>query len=160
MFRDDAGRMQRVGAYGVCVDSEQRILLCRLTAITNRGGWWTLPGGGVDFGEHPKDALVREVREETGLDAVIDELLEVDSIARFVRIDDAPTPVDYHAVRILYRISVTGGDLVHEVSGTTDRAEWFARDEIDGLQLNEIGQLGVALAFGLPRPSWDTATTD
>ena len=51
MFRDDEGRVQRVGAYGVCLDADRRILLCRLTAITSRPGWWTLPGGGVDFGE-------------------------------------------------------------------------------------------------------------
>lgn len=148
MFRDDAGRVQRVGAYGVCVDSEQRILLCRLTEVTNRPGWWTLPGGGVDFGERPRDAVVREVREETGLDGVAEELLEVDSIERFVKLDESDEPVEYHAVRVVYRVSVTGGELVHEVSGTTDRAAWFRRDELDALPLTEIGELGVALAYG------------
>src|SRR4051794_25657842 len=118
-FRDDEGRVQRVGAYGVCVDDDRRILLCRLTAVTSRPGWWTLPGGGVDFGEHQTAALLREIREETGLDAVVGELLEVDSIARFIRMDASEDPVDYHAVRVIYRATVTGGSLVHEVSGTT-----------------------------------------
>ena len=81
MFHDDQGRVQRVGAYGVCVDGDARILLCRLTAVTSRPGWWTLPGGGVDFGEHPSDGARARSREETGLDAVVEALLDVDSIA-------------------------------------------------------------------------------
>jgi ADP-ribose pyrophosphatase YjhB (NUDIX family) len=149
MFRDDTGRVQRVGAYAVCVDAD-RILLCRLTSTTGRPGWWTLPGGGVDFGEHPREAVVREVREETGLDATVDELLEVDSIARFMRLDASDEPVDYHAVRIVYRASVIGGELAHEVSGTTDRAEWFRAEQLDALDLTEIAALGVAHAFGAP----------
>ncbi|HEY1739244.1 MAG TPA: NUDIX domain-containing protein [Acidimicrobiia bacterium] len=157
MFQDDQGRVQRVGAYGVCVDHDGRMLLCRLTAVTSRPGWWTLPGGGVDFGEHPSDAVVREVREETGLDAVVEELLDVDSIARFMRIDAADEPVDYHAVRIIYRVSVTSGELVHEVSGTTDRAEWFDHEQLAALDLTEIAELGRALAFGGPRPEWGSS---
>ncbi|HEY3834215.1 MAG TPA: NUDIX domain-containing protein [Acidimicrobiia bacterium] len=155
MFTDDAGRVQRVGAYGVCVDDDGRMLLCRLTAVTSRAGWWTLPGGGVDFGEHPSDAVVREVREETGLDAVVEELLDVDSIARFMRIDAADDPVDYHAVRIVYRVSVTGGELVHEVSGTTDQAGWFDTAQLAALDLTEIAELGLALATGRARPVWE-----
>ncbi len=149
MFRDEAGRVQRVGAYGVCLDDARRLLLCRLTAVTGRPGWWTLPGGGVDFGEHPRDALVREVREETGLEAAVDELLEVDSIARFVRLDAAEEPVDYHAVRVIYRVTAIGTALVHEVSGTTDRAAWFSESQIAALRLSEIGDVGVRLAFAV-----------
>src|SRR5260370_6885188 len=38
---------------------------------------WTTPGGGVDLGESPLDALKREVLEESGLDVVVDELVGV-----------------------------------------------------------------------------------
>ena len=54
----DASARQRVAAYVVCTDAEDRLLLCRLTALTARPGAWTLPGGGVEFGEHPEDHRV------------------------------------------------------------------------------------------------------
>jgi len=58
----------RVSAYGLIVQ-ENRMLLCRISPqVPAAAGMWTLPGGGIDFGEHPQDAVVREVREETGLD--------------------------------------------------------------------------------------------
>lgn len=147
MFRDPQGRVQRIGAYAVCVDEQRRILLCRITAVTNRPGWWTLPGGGVDFGEHPIDAVVRELHEETGLDGRVDALLEVDSLERFMKLDGSD-PVDFHAVRVVYRVAITGGDLVHEQDGSTDRAEWFTEAQLASLEITEIGAVGVSLAFG------------
>ncbi len=40
---------------------------------------WGLPGGGLEYGEHPEEAVVREVREETGLNVSIERLLLVNS---------------------------------------------------------------------------------
>ncbi len=57
----------RVGAYAIVTDESSRILLCRIAPGYPAAGMWTLPGGGVDHGEHPDDAVLRELREETGL---------------------------------------------------------------------------------------------
>jgi ADP-ribose pyrophosphatase YjhB (NUDIX family) len=78
----ELARIQRVAAYNVCLDGEGRLLLCRLSAITEAPGAWTLPGGGIDFGEHPEAGAIRELREETGLIGRIDKLLAVDSMHR------------------------------------------------------------------------------
>ena len=60
-------RRQRIGAYAVIVRDDQ-ILLSRLAPRLTKSELWTLPGGGVDHGEDPRAAVVREVHEETGLD--------------------------------------------------------------------------------------------
>lgn len=120
-------REQRVAAYGLARDAD-RVLLTRLS----RGpyaGRWTLPGGGLDFGERPVPALHREVYEETGLTVVDAELLDVD--AELMHIQRHGSPVESHPIRILYRITTTGGPLgVREVGGSTAEVAWLSRDEL------------------------------
>ena len=142
----EPGRIQRVAAYNVCVDADGRLLLCRLSDITEAPGAWTLPGGGVDFGEHPEAAAIRELREETGLSGRIDELLAVDSMHRPVRAGE--DGLDYHSIRIIYRTTAGAGTLVHEVGGSTDRAAWFTAEDLTTIPLVSTSELGVRLAYG------------
>jgi ADP-ribose pyrophosphatase YjhB (NUDIX family) len=141
-----APRVQRIAAYVVCVDDRDRLLLCRLTDLTARPGAWTLPGGGVEFGEHPEAAALRELHEETGLTGHIRELCCVDSYAGPVRDEDG-TEVDLHRIRLIYRAGVEPAPLRNEVGGTTDLARWFSRGEIDRLELLDVGALGARLAW-------------
>jgi 8-oxo-dGTP diphosphatase len=142
-------RVQRVAAYNVCLDDEGRLLMCRLSAITERPGSWTLPGGGIDFGEHPEAGALRELTEETGLVGRIIELAAVDSLQRAVRIE-AGVEHDYHSVRIIYRTEIIGGALRNETDESTDRAAWFTRAELSSLPLLELGRIGAELAFPSP----------
>jgi 8-oxo-dGTP diphosphatase len=142
----NAPRVQRIAAYVVCLDDEERLLLCRLTRVTSRPGAWTLPGGGVEFGEHPEAAAVRELREETGLRGRLGELLCVDSAAGYVR-DDEGAEVEMHRIRLVYRAEVERGPLSSEVGGSSDLAQWFTREEAASLDLVDVGALGTRLAW-------------
>jgi 8-oxo-dGTP diphosphatase len=132
----------RVAAYGVVVD-EGRMLLAHW--VEGPYAAWTLPGGGIDPGEDPADAVVREVLEETGYDVVVDELLGIQSrtIPAAHRIH--PGEPDQHQLRIIYRVHVVGGELRDEVGGTTDTAAWFPLDAIDDLE--RVSQVDAGRTF-------------
>jgi 8-oxo-dGTP diphosphatase len=60
---------------GVIQDARGRILLARRTRGRDLAGLWEFPGGKVDPGETPEQALIRELREELGIDAVLGDAL-------------------------------------------------------------------------------------
>jgi len=119
-------RVQRAGAYAV-LQNEGRLLLTRL----RYAGVWTLPGGGIDHGEAPLDAVRREVHEETGLELTDAWLLDVDS-AHFTGHGPDGTLEDFHAVRMLYTgtVPLDVEPRVVEVDGSSDAAAWVPIAEI------------------------------
>ena len=126
-----------MAAYAVVVRAEE-VLLARWTSP--RGPEWTLPGGGLDFGEDPADAAVREVREETGYTVRLDDLLFVNSFRRVL--PDAP--VDFHAIQIVYTATVVGGELCHEIGGSTDMAAWHPIADVRALTRVQLVDMGLA----------------
>jgi len=123
--RRQVRKVQRVAAYAVILRDEH-ILLSRLAKRLTTKELWTLPGGGLEHGEDPRDAVVREVHEETGLDVRIGETAHVYSFHqrntwRHGRRADA------HALRIVYDgwVPVDSPEPhVVEVDGSTMDAAW------------------------------------
>lgn len=154
---DAPRRVTRVAAYALCVDGDA-ILLSRIAqgATASSDGMWTLPGGGIEFGEDPRDGALRELEEETGLRGEILELAGVDSWAgHFVDPSDG-IPTDFHAIRILYRVVIVGGELRDEVGGSSDTCAWIGASELASLPLVELAWTGArlaGLANGLPGAS-------
>ena len=68
------GLVPTLGVFAAIMDEDERILCVRMNYATRA---WTTPGGRVELGESPVDALRREVLEEAGLDVVVDELVGV-----------------------------------------------------------------------------------
>ena len=141
-MREPPNQVTRVAAYAVCLDEDGRILLTRLTYPELKAGYWTLPGGGIDFGEAPAEAVLRELTEETGLTGAVLSLAAVDSWVRRGPLAGAPGD-DFQAIQILYRVRVTGGVLRDEVDGSTDAAAWFTRDEVANLPVVELVESGL-----------------
>ncbi len=126
----DLPRVTRVAAYAIADDPAGRLLLCRLAPGQPAAGKWTLPGGGLDFGEDPEAGVLRELAEETGLGGRVADIAGVTS--RVVRSRRAGSDVELHAIGICFRVAVAGGELRDETDGSTDRCGWFAPAEIAG----------------------------
>jgi 8-oxo-dGTP diphosphatase len=90
---------RRVGAIVACVDASGRVLLIRQRGGPFAGAW-LLPGGGVEAGESPEDAVRRETREETGC-----ELTDLAHIATY-EVDESTE--DFLALVHLYRATAVG----------------------------------------------------
>jgi len=140
-----------VAAYAVMLrdrDGQVEVLLSRLAPRVSRSEIWTLPGGGLDHGEDPRAALIREIREETGLDATVGETAHVYS-AHLPRTSRNGQLVDAHAIRIVYDgwVSPDAPDpRVLEVDGSTVEAAWKLLADVMSGEVPTVAMVGEALA--------------
>lgn len=143
------GHRRRVGAYGVCRDADGRVLLARGSARSEFPGVWSLPGGGVEQGEHPDAAVVREFAEETGLVVRVESVrLVTADVVELSRSGDRE-----HTDRIIYDVVADRGELRDEIDGTTDRVAWAGSGELAGWPLMPFtaAALGLPVAVAAPR---------
>jgi 8-oxo-dGTP diphosphatase len=135
----------RIPCVGAIITADGRILLIR-RGHEPEAGRWSLPGGRIEVGETDHQALVREVREETGLEVAPGPL---------VGAVDRPRP-DGRVLAIRdYAATVTGGTLA--AGDDADDARWFSARDLTGLALttglaqalNDWGVLAAAPSPGL-----------
>lgn len=116
---------------GVMLVENERLLLVRRRMDPEKGKW-CLPGGYLDYGEDPKATAAREMLEETGLEVVIGELVDVCHLRE---------PKGGASLFLLYKGKRTGGHLV--AGDDADDADFFAPN---GLPETAFESTSVALA--------------
>lgn len=113
-----------VGIGAVVVDRAKVLLVQRGHEPSK--GKWSLPGGVLELGESLTDGVVREVREETGLEVEVVELIEV--VDRVVRQPASEgVGIRYHYVIVDYLCRVAGGKL--QAASDADQVRWVERTD-------------------------------
>jgi len=117
-----------VGVTGIIFNDKNEILLFK---HTYRSHAWSLPGGYLKSGEHPREALEREIKEESGLVVSVDDSLKTRTDRDTARLD------------MCYIGVLIGGDFTptHEVS----EYGFFAQDKLPLLRKNQLFLIDEAL---------------
>jgi ADP-ribose pyrophosphatase YjhB (NUDIX family) len=147
MVDEPPPRRQRVAAYALLRRGDE-LLLSRLAPHVRFRGW-TLPGGGVDHGEHPREALRREIYEEAGLHAEPGRLLDVYH-AHYTGARPDGLVEDYHAIALIFEAELLpeSRDVephVVDVGGSTDHAAWVPLAEARTLSLSGAARHALAI---------------
>ena len=99
-----------IGVFAIIHDDDRRVLLCH----RRDHDLWNLPGGALEHGEAPWDGVIREVREETGLEV---------EISRLAGVYSKPEADD---LVFSFRCRRVGGEIA--LSDEADRVEFFRAD--------------------------------
>ena len=157
---EEPPRRQRVAAYALLV-RDGAILLARMAPHIAFQGW-TLPGGGVDHGEHPRDTLRREVFEEAGLHAEAGRLLDVYH-HHYTGARPDGLVEDFHALGLIFEAELLPESEdtephVTDVGGSTDLTAWVPIAEVNKLRLSGAAKHAMSLLDGAARGSEEGET--
>src|SRR3989344_3744617 len=116
-----------VGVTGIILNEKKEILLFK---HTYRAHSWSLPGGYLKSGEHPRESLEREMKEESGFVISVDDSLKTRTDREFARLD------------LCYTGTFIGGDFTpsHEVS----QYGFFALEKLPLLRKNKLFLIDLA----------------
>lgn len=134
-----------VGVGAVILNSENQVLLIQRGQEPLKGEW-SLPGGALELGESLEQGIRREVLEETGLEVVPVQIVEI--CDRIVR--DEANAVRFHYVLVDYLCRVTGGTLCCATDAAA--ARWVSREELNAHGIYRVAPFTAAViekAFSL-----------
>ena len=135
-----------LGVAGLIYDNDGRVLLAKRSRAP-RAGYWHMPGGAVEFGETVADALVRELREELGVETVVVSERPVDMTQSIIPAEDR------HIVMLFYDVLILDGGIPRPLDGT-EEVGFFSQE--DAMRLTPLldscaAVLNRLLGWQLPR---------
>lgn len=127
-----ARQVQRVSACGLARDGDAVLMVQMGRSGYGDAGKWMLPGGGIEHGEDPREAVVRTFAEQTGLTVEVSAVAGVGSDYRHLA-----GGIDFHGIFIVYRVDVTAGELRAEPDGSMLAPTWVKPTELEALPMLE-----------------------
>lgn len=113
---------------GAVIIHDRRVLLVK-RGHPPFAGEWSIPGGALELGETVRDAVIREVREETGITVKPNTLLGV--YDRVIR--DAASRTVYHYVLIDFLCTASSEEI--NAASDAEEARWFTMEEVSRMPL-------------------------
>ena len=128
-----------IGVGAIIIDRGRALVVRRATEPLK--GEWSIPGGVLELGETLRTGVVREAKEETGLDVVPVEVLEVyDRI-----VADADGRTRYHYVLIDYLCELAGGEL--RAASDVSEVRWITEAELREFQIADSAEEVIRRGF-------------
>jgi len=115
---------------GAIIVQNGKILIVRRSSEPGKGKW-SVPGGLVELGETVEQAVVREVREECGLDVEVDRLIDVVDSMTF----DRNGRLKYHFIILDFFVKIKGGEL--RPGDDAKEAMWVPLEEVENYDLTK-----------------------
>lgn len=99
------------------IKDENRLLIAKRHSKDTLGGKWEFPGGKIEPGETPQECLVREIKEELGVEVKIGPFYD----------DNVYSTQDHHIHLLFYWAKVTNGEVIPVVH---DDLKWTTIEEL------------------------------
>ncbi|MEA3430051.1 MAG: NUDIX hydrolase [Nanoarchaeota archaeon] len=122
-------KYQKITVGGLLVKDNKVLVVRRSSAEPYLTGYYELPGGKVDFGDHPKDTLEREFMEEVNL-----KIIALHPYRIFTYISEKG---NRHTVELVYFVKLDDEVDNIKLSDEHDDFKWVSVDEIDTLQISD-----------------------
>jgi len=123
---------QPIVGVGALMVHDGKLLLVKRGVEPSKGKW-SIPGGAVELGERIRDALIREVKEECGLDVEIALERPMDAIDNIIRSREGR--LQYHYVLLQFLAQLKGGNL--KPSSDALEVRWVPLDEVEEYDLTK-----------------------
>ena len=121
---------QPIIGVGAVIIKDGKILLEKRKNDPGKGKW-SIPGGLVELGESVEQTVIREVREETGLE--VEEPEHIDVVDNVIR--DENGEIKYHFVIIDYFVKLKGGTM--KAMSDAEELRWVTFDEVEKYDLTK-----------------------
>lgn len=112
----------RAGAAAVIQNDEGKLLLVRRGVFPK--GIWVFPGGGIEYGESAEQTVIREIKEEVGLDIKPVKLIKV--------LEMILPKINTHRIIFFYLAKAVGGEV--KLTSDIDEIKWVLPKEISKLE--------------------------
>ena len=130
--------LRHVTIGAIAINEKQEVLLILRAENLHNGGKYAIPGGFLDRGEDTKQAVLRELKEETGLDGEIISLFKIN--------DNPNRPKeDRQNVDFLYAVKIIGGK--EKTSTETSTVQWFSKENLPSEEEFAFDHRGIILDY-------------